>query len=550
MRGSVFVGATLALLALVVARVAGQSFGYSTSSDGKKWVVNTGKGLAVTMVRSSCDIVSLKYNNQELQYKKKYTHVNSGLGSVSSTIASPSVDATKTIQITCSKTGLTQFYVFRANENAIYLGTYHTTALALGELRFLARLDRTTVKSGIPEATLDDTNRAIEATDVYATAKNLTRSKFFSAVPFKDDAIHGVYGPKAGVYFVMSDRAYETSIGGPFFKDINNQCTTANELSFYMNSDHTRTEEYRYGFHGPYALVFTDGGAAPTSTAVVNFTVFQKLQLQGFVPDSQRGRVQGTIADEKKLLATSNVVVGFKNADAQYWTQIAAGAKLSFQSPLMKPGQYTLTVYKKQLAVGAATVVVSAAKTTTADVTVVNPHEKTPLWSVGEWDGTPDGFLNANKIHKIHKMHPSDARMAPFKPMTFTVGKSAVGEFPLALFRGVNDPVVMSFELTSQQAAQGRTFQIGVTLAKNNARPTIRVNDKWSGPILATYAAKSRGDTRGVTTGNYFLYSYTIPASALVAGTNKIALGIASGNTDGPEPFLHASVVFDAFELL
>ncbi|KAG9414267.1 hypothetical protein AC1031_013463 [Aphanomyces cochlioides] len=544
MGAAVLLRAALALVAFVY--VAGQSFGYTASSDGKKWVINTGNGLTVTMLRSTCDIVSLLYKNQELQYKAKYTHINSGLGSVTSQIASTTVDGKNTIQITCSKTGITQYYFFRPNENAIYMGTYHASELALGELRFLARLDRATVKSGIPEATLDDTNRAIEATDVYATAANITRSKFFSAVPFIDDQIHGVYGPKAGVYLVMSDKAYETSIGGPFFKDINNQCTTANELSFYMNSDHTRTEDYRYGFHGPYALVFTDG-AAPSSTSVVNFSFFQKTSLQGFIPDSQRGRVQGTINDPTGVLAGFNIVVGFKNAQAQYWTRVAAGGKLSYQSPLMKPGQYTVTVFKKQLAVATGNAVVSTGTTSTSDVTVAYTHTQTPLWTIGVWDGTPDGFLNADKIHK---MHPSDARMSPFKPFTFTVGKNVAGDFPLALFRGVNDPLAISFQLTSQQASQSRTFNVGVTLAKSNARPTIRVNDKWNGPVLATYAVKTRGDTRGVTTGNYFLYSYTIPSSASVAGTNKIALGIASGNPDPPEPFLHASVVFDAFELL
>ncbi|KAG9414266.1 hypothetical protein AC1031_013462 [Aphanomyces cochlioides] len=526
----VFLKLALAFVAVVV--VSGQPFGYMTNA--KKWTSR----LATTS-RSSCDLLSLKYKEHELHFR---TSTLAGLMK-RLTFSKQGGD---TIQVTCSRTGFTHYYLFRFNDNAIYMGTYHASELALGELRFLARLDRATVKSGIPEATLDDTNRAIEATDVYATAANITRSKFFSAVPFIDDQIHGVYGPKAGVYLVMSDKAYETSIGGPFFKDINNQCTTANELSFYMNSDHTRTEDYRYGFHGPYALVFTDG-AAPSSTSVVNFSFFQKTSLQGFIPDSQRGRVQGTINDPTGVLAGFNIVVGFKNAQAQYWTRVAAGGKLSYQSPLMKPGQYTVTVFKKQLAVATGNAVVSTGTTSTSDVTVAYTHTQTPLWTIGVWDGTPDGFLNADKIHK---MHPSDARMSPFKPFTFTVGKNVAGDFPLALFRGVNDPLAISFQLTSQQASQSRTFNVGVTLAKSNARPTIRVNDKWNGPVLATYAVKTRGDTRGVTTGNYFLYSYTIPSSALTAGTNKIALGIASGETDPEEPFLHASVVFDGIEFI
>ncbi|CAK4086717.1 unnamed protein product [Aphanomyces euteiches] len=529
---------------LAVNYATAQTFGFTTSSDSTKWVINTGKGLSLTMIRASCDISSLKYNGQELQYSSQRTHVNSGLGSVSSQIALTTVGSTQTIQVTCSKTGLTQYYFFRANENAMYMGTYHSSDLVLPELRFLARLDRSTVPTGITEATQDSSMSAIEAEDIYATTANITRSKYYSAVPFYQDQIHGVRGSKAGVYFVMSDRAYETSSGGPFFRDINNKVAVANELTFYMNSDHTRTEDYRYGFHGPYALVFTDG-PAPTSTSVVNFDFFQGLKLQGFVPDSQRGRVQGTINDPKGVLASSNVVVGFKNANAQYWTQIAAGGKLTYQSPLMKPGQYTMTIYKKQLAVGTANVAVSTTVATT-NIAVAYPHDKTALWTIGEWDGTPDGFLNADKIQK---MHLSDARMTSFKPLTFTVGKNVAADFPLALFRGTNDPLVISFQLTSQQAAQAHVLNIGVTLAQSNARPSVAVNN-WNGPVLTTSAVKTRGITRGVTTGNYALYTYNVPASAFVAGANKISLTIASGSPDPAEKFLAASVVFDALELI
>lgn len=63
-------------------------------------------------------------------------------------------------------------------------------------------------------------------------------------------------------------------------------------------------------------------------------------------------------------------------------------------------------------------------------------------------------------------------------------------------------------------------------------------------------AVSTRGITRGVTLGNYKLYEYTIPASALVTGTNKIELSIASGSTDPSEKWLSASVVFDALELM
>jgi rhamnogalacturonan endolyase len=78
----------------------------------------------------------------------------------------------------------------------------------------------------------------------------------------------------------------------------------------------------------------------------------------------------------------------------------------------MKPGTYTMTseffishlgqmakclmliVYKSELAVATATVTISAGQTITANI---KSAEATPsvIWQLGEFDGTPRGFLNA-----------------------------------------------------------------------------------------------------------------------------------------------------------
>ncbi|ETN17207.1 hypothetical protein PPTG_05071 [Phytophthora nicotianae INRA-310] len=103
-------------------------------------------GLTITMDQDTCDITSMLWNDFELQYSAKNTHVNSGLGTITSSIKT--LDDS-TIQITCTIPGLEQTYLFRPNENAIYMGTYHTTD---AELRFLARLDRTTINNGMSSA--------------------------------------------------------------------------------------------------------------------------------------------------------------------------------------------------------------------------------------------------------------------------------------------------------------------------------------------------------------------------------------------------------------
>ena len=56
---------------------------------------------------------------------------------------------------------------------------------------------------------------------------------------------------------IMPGVAYETSSGGPFMRDINSQSGDDQELYWYMNSGHVRTEPWRFGLMGPYAMRFT-----------------------------------------------------------------------------------------------------------------------------------------------------------------------------------------------------------------------------------------------------------------------------------------------------
>ncbi|KAE8987033.1 hypothetical protein PR003_g17855 [Phytophthora rubi] len=169
-----------------------------------------------------------------------------------------------------------------------------------------------------------------------------------------------------------------------------------------------------------------------------------------------------------------------------------------------------------------------------------------PIWHIGEWDGTPDGFLNADKIHK---MHPSDSRMDAWGPITFAAGSDNDSKFPMAMFRGANDGIKVTFDLTEAQAGQDRKLKIGVTLSRVSAGVGIKVND-FQTESFETLAIKTRGVTRGVTLGNYKLYEFAIPSSALVAGSNTMTLSIATASLDPPQKYLSASVVFDALELV
>ncbi|KAF1776004.1 Rhamnogalacturonan lyase, domain II [Phytophthora cactorum] len=271
------------------------SFGYTTGSD--KYIISTGKGLTVTMKQSTCDITSINYNGKELQYKSKATHVNSGLDRVTSSIKTLS-DSKKTIRVICKKTGLEQTYLYRPNENVIYMGTYHSN-------------------------------------DLYCQSSASLRVWINRPSTLQ----------LCGVYFVVSDLGYETSSGGPFFRDINNKLDVSNELTFYMNSDHTRTEDYRYGFHGP------------CWEEDLHVAAYESWSLHGHGVQETVGSWYGIRPHQRRGDKDQSISVS-----------------------------YNMT--------------------------------SNPIWRIGEWDGTPNGFLNADKIHK---MHPSDYRMSPWKALTFKV---------------------------------------------------------------------------------------------------------------------------------
>ncbi|KAG7384076.1 hypothetical protein PHYPSEUDO_002991 [Phytophthora pseudosyringae] len=119
----------------------------------------------------------------------------------------------------------------------------------------------------------------------------------------------------------------------------------------------------------------------------------------------------------------------------------------------------------------------------------------------------------------------------------------------MAMFRAVNDPITINFELTKEQVGKDRTLKLGIPLSQNNGRCSVTVN-KFSAKTPLSAAVKSRGVTRGVTVGKYMFYDYAIPKTALVEGANQVVLTIVSGNKDTLGEWLSASVVFDALELV
>jgi hypothetical protein len=357
-----------------------------------------------------------------------------------------------------------------------------------------------------------------------------------------DNSIHGITGTNVGAFMTMGNR--ETSSGGPFFKDIDFQTTSAaTEMYNCLFTGHTQTEAYRQGLKGPYAMMFTTG-ATP---ALPDYSWLEGVGIQGLTPASQRGSISGV---ENGVPSGHQVVVGLSNSTAQYWAY-ANPSTGAYTITGVLPGTYTETLYDTELAVGTKTVTINAAANTSANIVDTFYVPSNPIFRIGAWDGTPGGFLNDDKISI---MHPSDVRMASWTSTpNFVVGTNTDADWPLAQFMGVNNSQRITFTLTAAQV-QNLTLRVGITWGFSGARPKITVNAgqtyAWtSANPSASADLNSRGITRGTWRGDNQLYTFPIPSSAFRAGTNTIDLPLISGSFLAGQTWLSPNVAYDAIDL-
>lgn len=503
------------------------AFGYTSS--GNNYIIDAGSSnpLVFSVSRSSCDINSIKYRGTELQYGGKGTHINSGLGSATVSISQIN-KSSRYIKVTCVTSTLTHYMVVREGESIIYLATYITAQPSIGELRFIARLLPDRLPGEHPYGEVSNTAGAsatVEGSDVFVV-NGQTRSKFYSSTRFIDEDSHCVYGGSGSdlMHVCIMTPQQESSSGGPFFRDINsNNAGDSTNLYNYMNSGHVQTEPYRMGLHGPYLMQFSRSGIPSVKQADVSW--FSEVGVTGWVPASGRGTVKGTATGVQSGMEG---VVHWYNSAAQYWAKTSSNG--AFTSPPMKPGTYTMVLYQTEFKIATTSVTVSAGKTTTKDIAgTFNTAPRKTLWQIGEYDGQPTGFRNADKFLR---MHPSDSRMASWGPLTYTVGSSRLSDFPMAVFQAVNNPVTIRFDLASAQAGAAATLRIATTLSFASSRPQVTVNNKWKGPAPAAPAKiDSRGVTRGAYRGHGEIYTVSIPAGTLVAGSNTITITSISGSS-------------------
>jgi rhamnogalacturonan endolyase len=509
----------------------------SLTATSTNITVNTGAGLVYVVPTDNASISSIRWNGTELNDQDKASQIASG---VAGTATSRLLASGTVALITVDCGTLTQYFATRASENIVYMATYITAEPSVGELRWITRL-KGNLLTGVPaQSNNTGSNGNIESTDVFGYADGHTTSKYYGNQQARDLGIRGVTGSGVGVF--MSYGSRESSSGGPFFRDIQNQSSTSadSELYNYMNSGHEQTQGVRTGvLFGPYALSFTTG----CTPDIPDFTWMSSLDLTGYVPASGRGSVVGSgITGRDSRYA---YIVGFDNATAQYWAA-ADGNTGAFTSAGMKPGTYAMSIYKGELAVWTGTATVSAGAPTSVGTLAItaDPSGTAAIWRIGDWDGTPLEFDNGSRLAD---MHPSDVRMSDWGPITYTVGSSTASSLPAVQFRGKNTPTTIKFNLTGAEVA-AHLLKIGATSAYESGRPVVAINSWTSAAPAAPTQPDSRSVTIGTYRGNNMTYTYDVPASAFVVGANTLTVTVASGSSD-LGTWLSANWAYDAVEL-
>jgi Rhamnogalacturonan lyase B, N-terminal/Polysaccharide lyase family 4, domain III/Polysaccharide lyase family 4, domain II len=592
--------AGLATAVLCLSTTAAQAaFSLTTRWDGgssakPQFEVDTNAGLVFKIraydngvsTQSAGDISSLVYNGVQYQNQSRGSQLNSGFDYLYSNVPAVSVTAAMVsstgaatpastaqdgvvsggsyIKITVTSNSanggvLRHYYLVKSGEPRVYMATHFTEEPdTLNLVRFILRVPVGVLSNG-PAAGLPggltasgswaqdlrNTDTTIEASDVFGFSSSAgslagqTRSKHYANMRVKDWTYFGGRNSAGTVGLWFHRDSQEGGSGGPFYRSLLNQITsTDNELTYIVNYGEAQTEAYRLGVLNSYTLMFTNGGAP----AAPDTSWFSLMGLQGYVPASGRGTVAGV--GLTGTVAGNGYTVGFSNAQAQYWASANLSNNGFFKSTGMLPGTYTLKVYKNELAVYTGSVTVTAGSTTALNSLTINadPATTTSLWRIGSWDGSPAELRNGDKLTW---MHPSDVRMASWSPGSYVIGSASATAFPAYMWKSVNDGQVVQFNLSAAQLVNS-TVRIGITTAHANGRPRITVNG-WtaSNPAPSTQPS-SRTLTVGTYRGNNTMYSFAVPASALVVGSNTMTINVISGSSG--TTYLSPGVSIDALD--
>lgn len=507
-------------MAIAIALGSGQAdAAFGLTSTSTYYQVDTGAGLVFKVRRtdngsstqSPGDIMSLVWNGVEFQNQSRGSQINSGFdwlyNGTSAVTVSASVINTNYIKVTVQAGNLTHYYMARNGYPHIYMGDYFTTEPDIhGHVRYILRMQESKLPNGPAPSDLRNTTTTIESGDIFAQADGQTRSKHYSNMRLKDWSYIGATGSGAGFWVVRDN--HEGGSGGPFYRSLLNQCTsTDQEITYIVNYGEAKTEEFRTGILNAYTFVATGGGTPSTS---IDTSWFASMSLSGYVPPSGRGRVTGVAINGRDT--NYDYTVGFANSTAQYWTG-AAASNGYFNCTGMRPGTYTMTTYKNELAVNTGTVSVTAGGTTVLNSFTItgDPSSITPIWRIGDWDGSPVEFLNGDKLTT---MHPSDVRISTWDAGNHIIGTTSTSTFPAYQWKEINNGHIVYFKLNSSQNTSPHTVRIGLTCAFAGGRPKISVNGWNSGLPSPSSQPSTRTLTVGTYRGNNVTYTFSVPASA------------------------------------
>ncbi|KAF1975640.1 hypothetical protein BU23DRAFT_552151 [Bimuria novae-zelandiae CBS 107.79] len=526
------------------------AWGYT--DNGKNYVIDTNANLVVSVSKTNGDMNSIKYRGVEYSGQSgKYSHVESGLGASTVTIKQYTSPA-NIIKVTVKYGTLLHTLVFRyGNPNVYIFMNKADTSVTVS--RYILRIPPNIFTNDPNEDTdwIPDGATAIESGDVNGKSGQ-TWSKHYSGKKYGRTIDYdwvGYTNKNVGMYMIRSN--HEKASGGPFFRSLVRRGGSGGpDLYDIYHYNMGHTDVMRFGLQGPSVLHFTDNGAAPNGNLFArkaDWSWMDSLEIAGWVPQSKRGAVAGVGLNNMK--SGYQYVVGLKNDAAQYWTVATGAWKISG----VLPGTYTLTVYKGELEVHTSSVIITAGGTATKNtITCVDPQDTTAIWRIGNWDGTPKGFLNfLDTPMKPTYMHPSDTRLAKWDASNFIVGNSQASNFPGYIWKDVNNDHVVYFKLSADQLTKGAKIRIGVTEGMAGGRPAIAVNS-WSAPLQAD---KGQGDTRSLTVGTYrgnnYIYEYTVPQSAWIQNTGEyqaLKISVISGKT--ATGYLSPGISVDAIDMI
>jgi rhamnogalacturonan endolyase len=464
---------------------------------------------------------------------------------------------------------LYHYYIVRKGYPYITMATWFNVEPDPGQCRFIVRL----LPNMLPNTPLPSRNigwdygiegspdvMGYSMTNSIVSLRGQSRSKHYSNHRQIDwSYIGGVNNltTMAGVWMVKSN--HEGDTGGPFYRCLINQAAEIYETVNYGEGNPELNAQgyaaFRPGtLNGPYTLVFTPG-TPPSLPIDTSWLTNGGFNLMGYVSPSQRGIVQGNAVG---IPSGFQGVVGFANSKAQYWTTVSNN---TYTSPLMIPGTYKEILYKGELEVATnPAVVVNANGSTVANITSLEP-KPVALWRIGEWDGSPVGFLNATKSPQgvypndllIDQMHPSDIRLASWTNTAcasnpYVIGTSIPSQFPCYQWMGVNGTIVIQFNLTAAQI-KNHTVRIGITTSYSGARHSVTVNSYNAGFPGPSTQPSTRTLTVGTYRGINTMETYNIPASAFKVGTNTLYVSLVSGSYTPGATWLSPGIGFDCVEM-